>query len=187
MLPSAATGSHASLPLNPSSAAMKTYSLIRRQTLATDMQTAWRFFSNPANLRLITPPWLDFRITSRLPESIYAGLIITYRIRPIAGIAVPWVSEITHVDAPRFFVDDQRQGPYRFWHHQHHLRAVAGGIEKIDEVHYRLPAGLLGLGLHALTIKNRLDTIFQYRYHALERLFPIDNRYEKNKGATQGN
>jgi ligand-binding SRPBCC domain-containing protein len=79
---------------------MKTYRLIRRQKLATDMQAAWQFFSNPANLSSITPPWLDFQITSRLPQTIYAGLIITYRIRPIAGIAVPWVSEITQVDAP---------------------------------------------------------------------------------------
>jgi ligand-binding SRPBCC domain-containing protein len=164
---------------------MKTYRLVRRQHLATDMQTAWRFFSNPANLRLITPPWLDFRITSRLPETIYAGLIITYRIRPIAGIAVPWVSEITHVDAPCFFVDEQRQGPYRFWHHQHHLRTVVDGVEKIDEVHYRLPAGLLGIGLHALTIKNRLDTIFQYRYHALECIFPAGAGHEKNREAAR--
>ena len=186
MLPPAANRSCGSLPFNPLPSAMKTYRLIRRQMLATDMQTAWRFFSNPANLGLITPPWLDFQITSKLPETIYAGLIITYRIRPIAGIAVPWVSEITHVDAPRFFVDEQRQGPYRFWHHQHHLQKVAGGVEKIDEVHYRLPAGLLGIGLHRITIKNRLDTIFQYRYHALERIFPIDARHEKNRDAVQG-
>ena len=150
---------------------MKTYRLIRRQTLHTDGLTAWRFFSNPANLHRITPPWLDFRITSPLPETIYAGLIITYRIRPFAGIAVPWVSEITHVDAPRFFVDEQRHGPYRFWHHQHHLRPAAGGVEVIDEIHYRLPYGVLGIGLHALTIRNRLDAIFHFRYHALNRIF----------------
>lgn len=175
-----------SLPPNTPPSAMKTYRLIRRQTLATDMQAAWQFFSNPANLSSITPPWLDFHITSRLPRTIYAGLIITYRIRPIAGIAVPWVSEITHVNAPRFFVDEQRQGPYRFWHHQHHLRAVAGGVQTIDEVHYRLPAGLLGIGFHALIVKNRLDTIFQYRYHALERIFATGTGNENNMHAGHG-
>ena len=150
---------------------MKTYRLIHRQILPTDRPTAWRFFSNPANLRRITPPWLDFRITSPLPETIYAGLIITYRIRPLAGLAVPWVSEISHVDAPRFFVDEQRHGPYRFWHHQHHLRPAAGGVEVIDEIHYRLPYGVLGIGLHALMIRNRLDAIFHFRYHELKRIF----------------
>ncbi|MGD8702914.1 MAG: SRPBCC family protein [Desulfosarcina sp.] len=150
---------------------MKTYRLTRRQTLATDLQTAWTFFSNPANLKSITPPWLDFNITSPLPETIYAGLIITYRIRPIAGIAVPWVSEITHVDPPHFFVDEQRHGPYRFWHHQHRLRLVDGGVEKVDDVHYRLPGGLIGIGLHALMIRRKLDEIFLFRYHALNQVF----------------
>ncbi len=150
---------------------MKTYVLERRQLLPTDLETAWRFFSDPANLRLITPPWLDFRITSRLPARIYPGLIITYRIRPLAGLAVPWVSEITQVEAPRYFVDEQRQGPYRFWHHQHRLREVGASVEKTDLVHYRLPGGLLGIGLHAVLIRRKLDEIFRFRYHALQRVF----------------
>ncbi len=150
---------------------MKTYLLERRQLLPTDLETAWRFFSDPANLRLITPPWLDFRITSRLPARIYPGLIITYRIRPLAGLAVPWVSEITQVEAPRYFVDEQRQGPYRFWHHQHRLREVGASVEKTDLVHYRLPGGLLGIGLHAVLIRRKLDEIFRFRYHALQRVF----------------
>ena len=96
---------------------MKTYCIRRHQTLPTDLDQAWRFFSDPANLSLITPPWLNFTITSGVPDAIYPGLIISYRIRPIGGVAVPWVSEITHVQAPHYFVDEQRSGPYRFWHH----------------------------------------------------------------------
>lgn len=150
---------------------MKTYLLTRRQILPTDLESAWRFFSNPGNLGLITPPWLDFRITSPVPEDIYAGLIITYRIRPLAGIAVPWVSEIAQVAAPCFFVDEQRRGPYRFWHHQHFLQEVDGGVEKIDRVHYCLPGGLVGICLHAILIRRKLDEIFRFRYHALQRIF----------------
>jgi hypothetical protein len=91
---------------------MKTYHLKRRQRLSTDGEKAWSFFSNPSNLSLITPPWLAFRITSKLPTEIYAGLIITYTIRLFAGIAVPWVSEITQVKQPHFFVDEQHHGPF---------------------------------------------------------------------------
>ena len=150
---------------------MKTYNLTRRQVLSTDPETAWRFFSDPSNLRLITPPWLDFRITSPVPDIIYAGLIITYRIRPLAGIAVPWVSEITQVDPPRFFVDEQKRGPYHFWHHQHFLHPRGDGVEKIDLVHYALPGGLIGIGLHAVLIRRKLDEIFRFRYDALARIF----------------
>jgi len=150
---------------------MKTYCIIRRQLLGTDPETAWRFFSDPSNLSLITPPWLDFKITSPVPASIYAGLIISYRIRPLAGIAVPWLSEITHVDAPRFFVDEQRQGPYRFWHHQHRLKSVANGVEKTDVVHYQLPGGPIGILFHATWVRRRLEEIFDYRRAAIVDIF----------------
>ncbi len=150
---------------------MKTFHLTRRQVLPTDPETAWQFFSNPANLSRITPPWLDFRITSTVPDIIYPGLIITYRIRPLAGIAVPWVSEITQVDPPRFFVDEQKRGPYRFWHHQHFLHPVGDGVEKKDLVHYAPAGGLLGIGMHALLIRRKLDEIFRFRYDALARIF----------------
>ena len=151
---------------------MKTYRLIRRQVLEADILAAWQFFSDPSNLRLITPPWLDFRITSPVSESVYAGLIITYRIRPLAGIAVPWVSEITHGDAPLFLVVEQRLGPYGFWHHQPRLLSVSKGVEKTDVVHYRVPGGLLGIFFHAVLIRRKLDEIFDYRKTALKKIFP---------------
>ena len=150
---------------------MKTYCINRHQTLPTGLEQAWRFFSDPANLRLITPPWLNFTITSGVPSAIYPGLIISYRIRPIGGVAVPWVSEITHVQAPHYFVDEQRSGPYRFWHHQHHFKATQGGVDVLDIVHYRLPLGLIGMAMHAAWVQRRLDEIFRFRYHALARYF----------------
>ena len=150
---------------------MKTHCIKREQTLSADLEQAWRFFSDPTNLRLITPPWLDFTITSPVPETIYPGLILTYRIRPLAGVPVTWVSEITHVRAPHYFVDEQRLGPYRFWHHQHHLTAAGAEVKVADIVHYRLPLGLIGVLAHRLLLQSRLDEIFRFRYHALARHF----------------
>ena len=150
---------------------MKTYQLKRNQILPTDQESAWRFFSNPSNLRQITPPWLDFRITSQTPGKIYAGLIITYKIDPFAGIAVPWVSEITQVKEPHFFVDEQRHGPFSFWHHQHHLKPVPGGVEKLDDIHYRLPGGLIGILAHTLSVHRKLNEIFDYRQKVLNQIF----------------
>lgn len=150
---------------------VKTYFLQRRQILETDSATAWRFFSNPFNLPRITPPWLDFQIINQPPETVYAGLIITYRLRPLGGIALSWVSEITQVHPPDFFVDEQRQGPYRFWHHHHFLRSTKTGVENIDGVHYGLPYGLLGIMAHGTFIRRQLMKIFDYRRHALHHIF----------------
>jgi ligand-binding SRPBCC domain-containing protein len=150
---------------------MKTHCITREQALPADLEQAWRFFSDPANLRLITPPWLDFTITSPVPEIIYPGLILTYRIRPLAGVPMNWVSEITHVRAPHYFVDEQRLGPYRFWHHQHRLAASGDGVTVEDVVHYRLPLGIVGVMAHRWWVQGRLDEIFRFRYHALARHF----------------
>src|SRR5262245_51949451 len=131
---------------------MKTYTLQARQALPISLTTAWDFFSNPRRLVDITPPWLNFRVTSPLPEKMYPGMIITYQIRPFANVAVNWLTEITHMQEPFLFVDEQRAGPYRFWHHQHQFREIAGGMEIIDLVHYAMPFSVFGRMLHGLAV-----------------------------------
>jgi len=142
-----------------------------RQRLALSLADAWDFFSRPDNLTRITPPDLGFEVTSSLPERMYAGMIVTYRVRPFGHLRVPWVTEITHVREPEFFVDEQRSGPYRFWHHQHHFRAIDGGVEMVDLVHYQLPGGRLGDFLAGAAVGRRVAAIFTYRQQVLARLF----------------
>jgi ligand-binding SRPBCC domain-containing protein len=142
-----------------------------RQYLALALPDAWEFFSRPENLARITPPDLGFEVTSPLPERMYAGLIVTYRVRPFGNLSVPWVTEITHVREPEFFVDEQRRGPYRFWHHQHHFQAVAGGVAMIDLVHYEIPFGWLGDILCVRAVAQRVAAIFAYRREMLTKLF----------------
>ena len=149
---------------------MKLYRLHQVQLLPIPMPVAWDFFSNPANLPLITPPDLGFRITSPLPERMYAGMIVSYTVTPFAGLPVTWVTEITQAEDPHFFVDEQRLGPYRFWHHQHRFRQLAEGTEMTDLVQYALPFDPVSRVLAPL-VRQRLTTIFAYRRQALERRF----------------
>lgn len=155
---------------------MKIHTLNYRQLLPLPLDEAWRFFSGPHNLRLITPPWLDFRLTCEPPAQMYAGMILTYRIRPFLRVPVNWVTEITHVNAPFFFVDEQRFGPYRFWHHQHAFRETPGGVEVLDLVSYGLKHGPLGSFTHQVLVRRRLNEIFAFRQRALERMFPTPAR-----------
>jgi len=152
---------------------MKLRRLEERQRLALSLQAAWAFFSDPANLAAITPPWLAFEVSSPLPAVIYPGLIVSYRLRPLGGFAVTWVTEITHVRAGEFFVDEQRLGPYRFWHHQHRFRPCCGGVEMTDLVHYRLPFELPGDLLHRWLVAGRLREIFAYRREVLAARFGV--------------
>jgi len=150
---------------------MKLYCLQRTQILSIDIKQAWNFFSNPSNLNTITPPWLGFQITSEVPEKIYPGLLITYQVTPLLGIPMDWVTEISQVQEPHFFIDEQRLGPYQFWHHQHVFKETANGLEVRDIVNYSLPLGILGQFAHSLFVSKQLKEIFDFRYKVLEEKF----------------
>lgn len=150
---------------------MAVHRLAVRQTVPVAPDEAWAFFSNPRNLPLITPPWLGLELTSEPPARMVEGLLITYTVRPFPGLSLPWATEITHVEEGVRFVDDQRLGPYALWHHQHDFRAVAGGTEVRDTVHYALPCGPLGDVVARLAVRPRVRAIFAFRRAALEARF----------------
>ncbi|MEM1319930.1 MAG: SRPBCC family protein [Bacteroidota bacterium] len=150
---------------------MKIHQLKRIQILPISMEQAWDFFSNPKNLNEITPPDLNFQILSGADQRMYAGQLIRYHINPILNIPMQWVTEITHCEEHRYFIDEQRFGPYSLWHHQHHFKEVKGGIEMIDLLHYKLPMGLLGNLLAGWYVKGKVEYIFDYRYEVLEKIF----------------
>ena len=150
---------------------MAIHRMATTQIVPTELDTAWAFFSDPRNLPIITPPSLGLRITSDLPGSMYEGMIITYTVRPLLGIPLDWVTEITHVEERRMFVDEQRMGPYRLWHHEHHFREVPGGVEARDVVHYALPFGSLGDLLGGRTVRRNLREIFHFRRQVVTERF----------------
>lgn len=148
------------------------YSLKTVQKIPVSLDEAWNYFSNPANLQSITPKKMGFRVISKHHgDMMYPGQIIEYKVSPIFGIPLYWMTEITHVDPKKYFVDEQRYGPYSMWHHQHHFRAIDGGTEMTDIVHYKIPYWIAGKIAHSLFVKKQLDQIFQYRYKAVEELF----------------
>lgn len=156
---------------------MPIHTLHRRQTVACSRPEAWTFFSDPRNLARITPPSLDLDITTPdLPARIHAGMMIEYRVRPLAGIPMKWLTEITQVREGEYFADDQRVGPYAIWHHEHWFRdAGAEDTEVEDRVTYSLPFGWLAEPIHALFVRRQLAAIFEHRTRTVEALFPPDS------------
>jgi ligand-binding SRPBCC domain-containing protein len=142
------------------------------QIVPASLETCWEFFSDPRNLARITPPSLDFQILSELPREMHPGLMIEYRVRPLLGLPMRWLTEITHVEKPGYFVDEQRVGPYRLWHHEHHFRALdAGRTEMRDVVHYVLPCAPFSEVVHPFLVAPELRRIFAYREQAVREIF----------------
>lgn len=152
----------------------KVYSLKTVQVLPISLEAAWDFFSSPANLKEITPANLGFNIVSKHHGSkMYPGQIIEYTVRPVLNIPLYWMTEITHVEDLKYFVDEQRYGPYSMWHHQHHFKEVPGGVEMTDIVHYKMPFWFFGDIANTLFIKKQLKEIFDYRFAAVEKRYKI--------------
>lgn len=142
------------------------------QKMPVSLEEAWDFFSHPRNLAVMTPEYLNLKFTNELyGEEMYPGQVMTYRVKPLLGIPLFWMTEITHVQPGKFFVDEQRFGPYSMWHHQHHFREIPGGVEMTDLVHYKLPLGFLGDIAHGIFVRKQLESIFDFRYKKVESLF----------------
>lgn len=152
---------------------MNFYSIKSTQHLPITLEEAWDFFSSPNNLARITPPDMGFIITSdkKDGEKMYAGQIITYIIKPMLGIPVKWMTEITHVKEGDYFIDEQRFGPYKLWHHRHSFKKTATGVEMHDEVNYVLPMGFFGTIAHKLFVRKRIEYIFEHRTKVLDDFF----------------
>ncbi|SNS44434.1 Ligand-binding SRPBCC domain-containing protein [Ekhidna lutea] len=147
------------------------YTLTVMQQLPIGLSEAWEFFSSPKNLEKITPQQMGFKITSGEPGKMYPGQIISYKVSPLPGIKTSWVTEITQVKHGKFFVDEQRFGPYRMWHHEHHFEENEQGVMMTDKVSYKMPFGFLGHLAQVLLVKKQLKGIFEYRVKVLEEKF----------------
>ena len=154
---------------------MKVYQLRKQQLLNTTLEEAWNFFSTPKNLNKITPPEMEFNILEGADESTYAGQIIRYKIKPVGKIPMSWVTEITQCQQLDYFVDEQRFGPYKFWHHLHRFTPVEQGVLMEDILHYALPFGWLGRLIAGRFVEQKVKNIFDYRFKELEILFNNQN------------
>lgn len=151
---------------------MKIYTKKYKTIIPINIDEAWDFFSSPKNLAKITPEHMGFDITSEFNgEKMYPGQLITYKVSPIFGLKMNWCTEITHVVEKQYFVDEQRFGPYSMWHHQHHFKAIDGGVEMTDIIDYAIPFGILGRAMNSVLISNEVENIFSFREKKIRELF----------------
>ena len=150
---------------------MKIFKLKYSQKLPISLNEAWDFLSSPKNLELITPRHMDFNITDWDEKKAYPGQIIQYTVKPLLGVRINWVTEITHVNDNVYFIDEQRFGPYAFWHHKHFIKEIENGVLIEDVIHYKIPLGPIGVLLNFLIINSKLNSIFKYRKQELIKIF----------------
>ncbi len=154
---------------------MPFYQKIQEQKIKASLDEVWDFISSPRNLKEITPKYMGFDIiTPDIPDKMYQGMIIGYKVSPLLGIKTSWLTEITHVVDKKYFVDEQRIGPYKLWHHQHILEELSdGSVLMKDIVTYQPPFGFLGAIANTILIRKKLNEIFAFRNQAVDKRFGI--------------
>ena len=145
--------------------------LFYSQKLPISLDDAWDFLSSPNNLKLITPESMNFKIIDWDKKKAYPGQIIQYTVNPVFGMKIKWVTEITQVKRNSYFIDEQRFGPYSFWHHKHFIKEIDNGILMDDIIHYKIPFGFIGEILNKVYVQNKLNKIFKYRENKLNEIF----------------
>lgn len=143
------------------------YRIVKSLWVPRPIDDVFEFFGNAANLELMTPPWLAFKIVTPEPIEMRPGTTIDYRIS-LRGLPMRWRSEITTWKPPFEFVDEQLKGPYRRWHHRHTFESRDGGTLVGDEVNYDVLGGDL---IHTLFVEGDLRKIFAFREETMLRLF----------------
>ena len=149
---------------------LRFHTLRREQWIPSPIDEAFAFFADAHNLEEISPPWVGFKILSMSHESISEGTEIRYRLR-LHGIPIHWLTEIRCWRPPHLFVDVQKSGPYKLWHHTHRFEAHGDRTKMIDVVRYALPFGIIGRIAHTLKVREDVRQIFDYRRKRVDKLF----------------
>jgi ligand-binding SRPBCC domain-containing protein len=153
---------------------MAFFQIKTEQRIPASLEQVWDFICSPQNLKKITPPHMGFDIiTKEVPDIMYPGMVVAYKVSPMFGIKMTWVTEITQVEEGKYFVDEQRVGPYKIWHHEHFIREENGEVVMSDIVTYVPPFGFLGVIANTLFIQKQLKTIFDFRFKAVEKEFGV--------------
>jgi ligand-binding SRPBCC domain-containing protein len=150
---------------------MKVFVFKSKQVLPVKIKDAWNFFSNPYNLKEITPQWLNFKVLNEVPQSMEKGLVIKYKVTPLLGIPLKWITEISEVNKPFSFTDEQKKGPYKLWRHKHIFKEAEGGTEMSDIVEYAIPVEITAALINKYIVSKKVKEIFVYRKNILRKKF----------------
>ncbi|TSD12763.1 SRPBCC family protein [Curtobacterium sp. KBS0715] len=98
--------------------------------------------------------------------TIGLGETVTWRARHF-GIVWRMTSEITDLEAPHRFVDEQVRGPFARFHHEHRFEPSAGGTRMVDTITFRAPLGPLGRLAEVLALARYMPRLIADRNASL--------------------
>jgi uncharacterized protein (TIGR01777 family) len=129
-------------------------------TLPVSAQAAYRWHARPGAFERLNPPWDPVTVIEP-PESLEVGTRVILR-GGIGPFRPRMRFEHTLCEPGSRFVDEQVQGPFRQWRHEHRfLPGTEPGTSILeDRLEVDGPLGGLSEGL----LRRKLDRLFRYRH-----------------------
>lgn len=105
-------------------------------------------------------------VAGRTDGRIGIGESVTWRARHF-GVVWRMTNEITTLEAPHTFVDEQVRGPFARFRHRHRFEATPTGTRMVDEITFRAPFGALGRIAEGLVLRRYLVRLIRERNRSL--------------------
>jgi uncharacterized protein len=148
-----------------------THTFVRESFFSVPPQQLFDFHERADAFRLLTPDFAGVEVESTASTLRPSDEVVRFTTRLLS---VPLRFEMVHTeyDAPRLFVDEQRQGPFRSWRHEH--RFAAGGWQGDpaamlrDQIEFAHPLGWLAVPV----VVGRLRKLFAFRHETTRRHTP---------------
>ena len=148
-------------------------------TVAAPLAVVWAFFEDvPTSLPALTSPAEGISVESAdLPTRVGARVVLEMNA-PLGRTR--WVARIVEHVPPHAvvfgeearFVDEQQEGPFKYWRHAHEFEAVDSKTTRvIDRITYRVPFGPLGWIADRVYVRRKLAAAFRYRHDQLRKRF----------------
>jgi ligand-binding SRPBCC domain-containing protein len=140
-----------------------------RVSVECSPEKAYAFLARPANVARISPPDLGLTMVDA-PEIVELGSRIEFRVQGFGKVQT-FVHEITALIEHRQITEEQVQGLFGHWVHDHIFESrPGGGVDVIDCIDFEPPSGLLAFLITKDRILDQLAEGFEHRHEQLKQL-----------------
>ncbi|NET07577.1 MAG: SRPBCC family protein [Symploca sp. SIO2B6] len=131
------------------------------------VEVVWGFHERPDVLELLTPPWQPMQVVRR-EGGLDVGAISEFRIF-IGPLPLRWLAVHTECITNQLFIDQQQEGPFKYWLHRHLFAQERDKTRLTDSIEFTLPGGWLVELLLSWLVKMQLEKMFRYRHKVTQR------------------
>jgi uncharacterized protein len=148
----------------------------RTSTLAVSAEAAFAWHERPGAFERLTPPWERVTVLER-SGGIRDGARTVVKLQ-VGPARFRWVAVHRDYVQDRRFVDEQVEGPFSHWTHEHRFEpAGPAAVRYTDRIEFGAPLGTVGAEVGRRLARPRAKRMLAYRHATLRDDLAAHARY----------